>query len=69
MEGYRLLCYSVAVKIRGLTLGEIVDIWGVPAVEGTALASQGHAEVVVCPAEVDTLTDEKEYPGNVTGTV
>jgi hypothetical protein len=31
-------------------------------------ANQGHVDVGVCPAEIDTLADEKG-PGNVIGTV
>jgi hypothetical protein len=55
-EGHRFFCHNVAVKIRGLTLREIVDILCDPAVRETVFVSQGHIDVVVYAAKVDTST-------------
>jgi len=67
-EGQTFFCHNVAVKIRGLTLREIVDILCDPVFQETRFVIQGHVDVA-CPAEFDTSTDEEEDPNNVTGTV
>jgi hypothetical protein len=55
------------VKIRGLSLREIVDILSDPVVQKTLFLSQGHIDVF-CPAEVDTSKVEEEDTNNITGT-
>jgi len=57
------------VKIRGLKLGEIVVSLCDPIIQETVFVSQGHTDVVACPAEVDTSTDDEEDTNSVTGTV
>jgi len=68
-EGHRFFCHNVAVKIRGLKLGEIVVSLCDPIIQETVFVSQGHTDVVACPAEVDTSTDDEEDTNSVTGTV
>jgi hypothetical protein len=47
------------------TLAEITGILHDTSFEETVSEDQGHTDVVVCPPDVDTLTDDDEGPDDV----
>ena len=62
------LGHIVAESFVDLTLTAVIYIWHDPVFHETLSEDQGHVGAVVCPAEVDTSTDEGG-PYTVTGTV
>lgn len=59
----------MAQRISGLTLAEIVDILNDPLFEDLVSHGQDPIDVVVCPPNVDTLTDDAEGSDDVIGIV